>query len=396
MISRRNFTLGLCSCASGLTGACMGTTDDGRPVREIASLPPGFRPENLSSDEAGLWLTVQKAEDDVKRSPIRINSKKIMDFIDDVTCRISGNYCKDMRKYVIREPTFNAGMYPTGMMVINTGFLLRCNSESQVASVLGHEFGHYLRRHGLQGQRNRVAAMDGLAVFGLGVAAVGLSPRITDMAGIIAIGNVFAYGRDQEREADAVGMEKMVEAGYDPFEAAEIWSRLKRERDAVVGAKQGDPFFATHPAIEERLETLRSIANAKGRPAVPPPNRLMAAIEDIRIDLLLDEIKKNRHEQTLELFNMQQEDGQRLGEVLFAKGELFRYRNKPDDIETAVKLYQDALADKFAPPETHRSLGLMHHKAGRKNEAATHLRRYLALKPDAVDKQMLLSYIGGA
>ncbi len=374
----------------------MGTTDDGRTVREIASLPPGFRPKDLSSDEAGIWLMIEKEEEKLKKSAARIHNKKIVDFVEDVTCRISGNYCKDMRKYVMREPLFNASMFPTGMMTVYSGLLIRCNSESQIAAVLGHEFGHYLRRHGLQKHRNRKATLDGVAVFGLGVAAAGLSPRLTNMARIMGTGDLLSYSRDSEREADAVGIDKMIEAGYDPFAASEAWGRLTRELEAVGGADQGDPFFATHPAVSERIETLTAVANKHGRPAIPPPNRLLAAIEDMRVDFLLDEIKKNPHKQTLTIFDILLEDGHRRGEVLFAKGELFRHRNSLDDLETAVKLYQDALADKFAPAETHRSLGLIHYKEGRKGEAATHLRRYLTLKPDASDKQMLLSYIGSA
>jgi predicted Zn-dependent protease len=394
MISRRHFTIGLCSCATGLTSGCIATTDDGRPIHEIASVPTNYSPERNDTEEAGIWLQMQKDEEKTKRSVVRIKNAKLDAFIDDLSCRIGGQYCGDMRKYIMRIPAFNATMAPNGMMSIWTGLMLRCKTESQLAAVIGHEFGHYLRRHSYQRIVDIKARADFIAVLSIGVAAAGLPPALTDLASLGMTGGIYAFSRDNEREADTIGLEKLADAGYDPFEAAEVWRRLTKESAASGKEKTRDVFTATHPDPLERIETLEAAARRRGKPIIPPPDRLQAALEDIRLDLLLDEIKKNKHEQTLALFDILMEDGYRKGETLFAKGELFRHRNKKDDTDSAIKFYQEALADSFAPPDTHRSLGLIYHKAGRKDEAATHIRRYLNLKPNAVDKQMLLSYIG--
>jgi predicted Zn-dependent protease len=372
----------------------MATTDDGRPIREIASVPPNYKPERNDSDEAGIWLQMKKVEERTKHSSTRIRNAKLEAFIDDMTCKIGGKHCNDMRKYILRVPAFNATMAANGMMVIWTGLLLRCKNESQLASVIGHEFGHYFRRHSVQSVRDQKARLDFMAVFSLGVAVTGMPYGITEMANLGVTGGYFAFSRDHEREADIVGLEKLADAGYDPFEAAEIWRRLNVERSVVDQDRYKDMFYATHPDPHERIENLEAAAKLRGRPAIPPPDRLQAAIEDIRLDLLLDEVKKNKPEQTLAFFEILLEDGFRRGEVLFAKGELFRHRNKGDDIDKAIELYHKSLDDPSSPPETYRSLGLIHHKAGRKEEAATNIKRYLGLRPNSVDRQMLLSYIG--
>ena len=60
----------------------------------------------------------------------------------------------------MNAPHFNAGMFPNGLMLVNTGFLLRIQSEAQLAAVLGHEVGHYVKRHGMKRQLDAKAKTD--------------------------------------------------------------------------------------------------------------------------------------------------------------------------------------------------------------------------------------------
>src|SRR3989339_664331 len=115
----------------------------------LVDLKPGERPP-LSSDEAGIWMMVDKAEMSVATSGQRVMDPELNAYVNDVVCRVAGDYCKDFRVYIMRIPQFNATMSPNGTMVIYSGFLLRAKNEAQLAAVVGHEISHYLRRHSAQ------------------------------------------------------------------------------------------------------------------------------------------------------------------------------------------------------------------------------------------------------
>ena len=390
-LSRRRFTFGLCGCTLGLAG-CVAQTDDGRPITQISNMAPGQKP--VANDEAGLWQSVDKLEERMKRSPERIRDPSVTALIQDMACQLAGNHCPDLRSYVMRIPQFNASMYPTGMMQVWTGLLLRCENEAQLAAVIGHEFGHYLRRHSLQRFRDVRAKAD-LAVFlGIGMAVAGLPPGFSDMTNLMITASISGFSRDNEREADMIGLDVMADAGYDPFEAQKIWERLIKEAETAGDSLNGNLFTATHPDPDERVEKLSAAAKKRGRPAQTRPDRLREAIAPIRTGLLLDEVALGRFKRSMALFDILEADGYRVGEVLFAKAELHRKRADKDDEGKALDLYGRAFADASCPPEAHRSAGLLHYKAGRKDPAQTHLRAYLQARPDAVDRNLVTSYIG--
>src|SRR5262249_34912191 len=138
--SRRQILGGLCSCSALALAACNATNaPEGR-------IMPSSRPA-LSSDEAGLWRAMDKAEDEVKSSRFRLRDPELNAYVNDVICRLVPDRCPDVRVYVIRTPYFNAQAAPNGMIEVWSGLLLRAKNEAQLAAVLGHELGHYLERH---------------------------------------------------------------------------------------------------------------------------------------------------------------------------------------------------------------------------------------------------------
>ena len=115
-------------------------------------------------------------------------------------------------------------MWPSGMMLVHTGFMARVRNEAQYASVLGHEAGHYFRKHSIEGYRNRrtKAAEGAFVAAGANVAAgysatQGVDGRSWfDLANSInqaLVASVFRFERDQETEADAFGITLMAQAG---------------------------------------------------------------------------------------------------------------------------------------------------------------------------------------
>ena len=95
-------------------------------------------------------------------------------------------------------------MAPNGMMQVWSGLLLRVENEAQLASILGHEMGHYVERHSLERWEQAKASLTLGQVAGIGLALAGAG-GLSALPNLIALASIFAYNREQEREADEFG-----------------------------------------------------------------------------------------------------------------------------------------------------------------------------------------------
>lgn len=149
----------------------------------------------------------------------------------------------------------NAFVLPGGKIVVYTGILPICETEAGLAFVLGHEVGHAIARHG--GER-----VSQSMVVEAGLTAADLSLRNNSQRGLImaALGVGAQYGvmlpfsRDQESEADHMGIIYMAQAGYDPTEAPKLWQRM-----AARGGQQPPEFLSTHPSHATRIQRLNDL-----------------------------------------------------------------------------------------------------------------------------------------
>jgi beta-barrel assembly-enhancing protease len=379
LLGRRHFVGGCSACAALALAGC--ATDGVKP----APITPGYKP-SAATDEGGLWQRMDKAEAEVKRSRFLVRDAELNAYVRDIACRLAGDHCSDVRVYIMRTPAFNASMAPNGMMNVWTGLLLRTQNEAQLAAVLGHEIGHYLNRHSLQAWRNARDTTDVAAFLGV-LGPAGLMIQIAAIAGI------FAYSRDQEREADDVGFNLMKSAGYKPMQASLVWEQLIAEMAASERPRERDVFFATHPAPEERAETLKSKAAGLETVGETFEERYRTRLKKFRTTLFEDEVRLRQYGQSLKLFEMLGRDGQPDPELAYFTGEVYRQRNADGDAAKARDQYERALAMADAPPETYRGLGLVHMRAGDQVRADEAFRQYLKLKPDADDRAIIRSYV---
>lgn len=380
-MNRRGFLAAGCACvahlASGPVHAQSGWVTPARFVR----------PE-LASDEGGLWSMMDREETKLRRSPFSIRDRGLREYVQGVACRLAGNHCPDIRVHLVRTPLFNANVAPNGMMQVWSGLLLRVENEAQLAAVLGHEIGHYLERHTLERFRDaksRSAFSQFLGLFGV-VGAVG---QLTVLAGVLA------YSRDQERDADRIGIALMHEAGYDPAEAGRVWANLLLELKAHPGSDGlgGNPMFATHPSPEERQETLALLAQALPG-GVTNEDAWRSAVRPYRFEWLMEEVRRGEHEESIALLTrMIDRAPSQAADVLYARGEVYRLRAQGGDLDAAVEDFHAALALTAAPPETHRALGMIHRLRGRQGEARASFSRYLELAPAAPDIPLIKSYM---
>lgn len=162
---------------------------------------------------------------------------------------------------VLDDPIVNAFALPGGFNYVTRGIMVYFESEAELAAVMGHELGHVTARHG-------AAQMSQQQLFAIPIAVGAIAlPRYETVFGIAAAGMqllFLKFSRDDEREADALGLRYMSRIGYDPGEAPHVFEML-----ALVSGGGGDrlpSWLSTHPDPEDRAERLRArIAE------LPPP-----------------------------------------------------------------------------------------------------------------------------
>jgi predicted Zn-dependent protease len=360
------------------------------PVQDIK---PGEKPA-LESDEAGLWMAMDEIEGNLKTSGRVEHDPDLNAYVKKIICNLQPDYCDDIRYVIVQTPHFNASMAPNGFMQIWTGLMLRAQNEAQLAYVLGHEMGHYQRRHSLKQWRtvrDTSSALIFLQVVAAG-AGVGYAGSIAQMA---AMAGIFAYSRDMEREADDIGFELMANAGYDFHEAAKIWQALIEERDA---ADQPDQFilFASHPTTSERVHTMQKMADqleSRGRTGAPYQKEYVDAVRPFRGRWLKNELRKRDFAASQVVLKHLLNAGDNPGELYYYQGELYRMRAQEGDLENAISSYQKALSYEQYPPAVLRSLGLLFWKARKFEDARDSFNNYLVVDPDAPDYEMIKSYL---
>jgi predicted Zn-dependent protease len=377
-----------------------------RPSEMVPLIGPGYRPTD--KDEQGLWQQMERVEEEIAGSNLLIEDEGVTTYVRDLIGKVGGPAAKDMRIYVARIPEFNAMMFPTGFSIVFSGLLLRMRNEAQLAGVIAHESGHFLRRHMIRQWRDMRRKSDifsiGAMVAGVGGAGAGVyTGDFVRLAELGAILSLFRYSRALEAEADAMGARLIAEAGYAPIEMSNTWSQLIGELDASARYRRkrrdrGYGLFDTHPAAESRLADLKATATeltVPGRTYDTGRARYLEAIAPIRQMMLDDQVKLNDPGASQYVIETLAIDGWN-GLLRFYEGEIWRLRNRDSegDQRRAEQSYAIAVAYPDAPPEAFRWHGLSLIKQGRRSEGQAALSRYLSMKPDATDAPFIRQMIG--
>jgi predicted Zn-dependent protease len=366
----------------------------------LAPVGPGFAPQE--SDERGIWMAFDEAERDFRTSDFVIRDAELNAYVRRVFCRLVGqDACAPVRIYIVRTPEFNASMAPNGMMVVNSGLFVRVRDEAQLAAILGHEYTHYRNRHSLRefrDVRTKAAVFAWLSITP--IASYGAAAAVS-VAQIGVAGSVMGFSRAMEREADAGSVPLLAQAGYDPTAASRIWGQLLGEMDAT-GAARGRKsrryreggLFASHPPSAERMADLAALAQRQGATTAETGRDAYArALAPWWTAFVDDQVKLNDFGGTDYLLTRLAADGWS-ADLLYARGELYRSRGRPDDLAQAATFYRQAIADGNAPAEAWRGLGLALLRGGDAQGGRTALRDYLARRPDAGDRAMIAMLAG--
>ncbi len=183
--------------------------------------------------------------------------------------RVSHRPALNYRYRVLNSSVPNAFALPGGFIVINRGLLVHLKSEAEVAAVLGHETGHVTAKHSLAGYQRAMAA--NLLLAGVSVAAGGRA-GVMQLSGVTTSLIENGFSRDQEREADWLGIDYMVKAGYNPEGAVRLQEYFYEQLEGKKNPDFVQGLFRTHPFSKERLESARALIAQRYPDTVRNPN----------------------------------------------------------------------------------------------------------------------------
>ncbi len=168
----------------------------------------------------------------------------------------------DYNFFVVDSPAINAFAMPGGNIGINTGLIVRTESESELAGVMAHEIAHVTQRHiarRLEAQRG-----SGFRTLGIIMAAILMGMQDPEMGSAAAMTGIAGsvqeqlnYSRNHEREADNIGMRILADAGLDPEGMPRFFERLQQ---ATQFQTRPPEFLSTHPVTENRIAESRARA----------------------------------------------------------------------------------------------------------------------------------------
>lgn len=178
---------------------------------------------------------------------------------------------------VLDIPVVNAFAVPGGYIYVTRGILALMNSEAELAVVLGHELGHVNARHSVVKLSQLM-----LAQVGLGVAGA-ISETFAKLSGVASVGIqllFLKFSRDDEREADELGVQYSRQGGYNPGEMVSFFASLEKLGD-LSGGQSLPGFLSTHPLTKERIQNTENMLLETDQQLKIDQNVYLAAVDNM-------------------------------------------------------------------------------------------------------------------
>jgi predicted Zn-dependent protease len=213
----------------------------------------------------------------IRPDPDYSNDLPIYDFLNQMELRLlqaakrlqlgganeQGSGAYNFEVFAVKDSSINAFALPGGFIGFHTGLLVSAESDSEVASVMGHETGHVLQRH-LARQMDKQTTNTMIALAGMLLGALAASRNPGAASGLmqggqaVAVNNQLSYSRDAEREADRIGFQILAASGYDVNGAPGFFQRLQKATGIM---DSGVPSYVrTHPLTTDRIADMQDRA----------------------------------------------------------------------------------------------------------------------------------------
>src|SRR6267378_4787633 len=153
--------------------------------------------------------------------------------------------------HVLSSKEVNAWCMPGGKIAVYTGLIDQLKpTDDELAAVMGHEIGHALREHGREQASRAMVEQLGVGILG---AVTGVNTNLAQTIADVTI--MLPHSREQETEADRIGVELAARAGYDPRAAVSLWQKMQK-----LGGSQPPQFLSTHPSNDARIKDVEQDA----------------------------------------------------------------------------------------------------------------------------------------
>jgi beta-barrel assembly-enhancing protease len=207
------------------------------------------------------WELGREIEEEIAQQLTLSNDAQVVAYLRDLGERVvAGTPMADLdwRFHVVEDDAVNAFNAPGGLVYVNTGLIATAENASELVAVLAHEVGHGVARHGTQ----RLSQQYGVAV--LAGLVLGEDPGLVAeiAASIAAAGTMARFSREDEFEADEMGLRYAPRAGYTPQGMVTFFGRLLEMQEREPGSVEN--FFSTHPATRERIDRAEGLIAEMG------------------------------------------------------------------------------------------------------------------------------------
>ncbi len=216
-------------------------------------------PPDLVSDEEVEAMGL-RAWQDIRETTETSGNRDYQAALDQVASRLLLAQQVDPAQWevvVFASPQINAFALPGGKIGVYEGMFDVFANEDQLAAIVGHEIGHLGAEHAQKRMSAQVAKNAGIRILSwvLNMGDVQYAAEIAAALGLgVEVGLLLPYSRDQELEADRLGLKTMDLAQYDPREAVDLWRRMQ-----AAQGNRGPEFLATHPTPDNRIAQIEQI-----------------------------------------------------------------------------------------------------------------------------------------
>jgi predicted Zn-dependent protease len=351
------------------------------PVAPHAAMPERGQ---LSREESGLWRDAEDFDRRLEKSDAIFADAEATRYVQRVMDRLYPEFQGRIRVRLLRTPTLNAFALPNGSIYMHVGLLARLENEAQLATVLAHEGVHFTHRHSLQ-QHESVKLTSGI------LQATLIAAPVAGLVGAtVAAPVLYGYSRDFEREADAVGFERLVRAGYEPSEAPRTFEHLANE---VKAHQIVEPMiYASHPKLIERIENFSQLIGTARSGGETGVDAFRSVTRGAKLVALEGDLARRRYRSVILVLESETSRRRYPPEAQYFLGEAYRQRGEAGDGALAERAYLAATeaTPRYAPP--YRALGVLSMKRQDYRSAKSHFERYLELAPNAPDRAYVESY----
>lgn len=234
------------------------------------TVPITGRKQNiLVSDEQVLSLSNQEYSDYMKSAKLSTNAantamvKRVGQKLATAVEAYLNNHglAAETKQYswefnLVQDKSANAFCMPGGKIVVYEGLLPYTQNEASLAIVLGHEIAHAVAKHSAEQMSKQIKNQYGTQILGSVLSAAGVGSTTTQLAQIIAQKGLqfrsLKYSRDNETEADRMGLIFAAMAGYDPNVAVSFWQRMSQ------GSSNQSDMFSDHPSDAKRIAAIKA------------------------------------------------------------------------------------------------------------------------------------------